>query len=166
MEETNKGFRKRVDLFSRRVGDISIAVLVAMVLLVVVDVTLRRVFNSPLPYSFEVVQFMLVVVFFCSLPYATSIGRHVNVDILTSRFPLKVQVVIEIVTDLICAVLFCLVSWQSALKGISIWHTGRVSGILQLPYYPFLFIVAFGSAAAGFILFVKIATSIISWRGK
>ena len=138
----------------------------AMVLLTVTDITLRRVFNSPLPFSFELTETLLVIVVFCSVAYTTYIGRHISIDVIVSRFPLKTRKSIETVIDFICAALFGLVAWRSILRAIHIWNIEQVTGILEIPIYPFIFIVALGSTLASLILLVKVINSIIGEAGK
>ena len=127
---------------------IGASVLIAIVLLVIVDVTLRRVFNSPLAFSKELIEIMLVVVVFCSLAYTTFQGRHVSVDVLVSRFPPKARAIINPATDFLSAVMFALIGWRSIDQAMHIWDIGSETGILKIPYYPFLFVVAFGSIFA------------------
>jgi len=148
--------RKGISLVSRRARDIGAIVLMAMVLLVVVDVTLRRAFNSPLPFSFELIGIMLVVVVFCFVAYSTATGRHVSIDVLVARFSPKVRSRTDLCTDFLSAVLFGLIGWQSIVQGIHIWDAGVETGILNIPHYPFLFIVAFGSIVASLAVFFTI----------
>lgn len=153
--------KKALSLISCRVRDLGAIVLMAMVLLVVVDVSLRRLFNSPLPFSFELIGIMLVIVVYCFVAYSTSTGRHVGVDVLTTRFPPKTKTTIDLVMDFLSAVLFGLIGWQSIVQGIHIWDIGTETGILRIPYYPFLFVVALGSILACLALIIGLAYFII-----
>ena len=145
---------------SRRAGNIGAGVLMAMVLLTAVDVTLRRVFNSPLPFSFELIDAALVIVVFCSVAYTTSVDRHVSIDVLTSRFQPKAQLAIMTATDFFSAVLFGLITWRATIHAMKFLDTGYETGILKIPLYPFGFIVALGCALACLLLLVKVIKSI------
>jgi len=146
--------KKSLSLVYRRIGNLGMIVILAMVLLVMVDVILRRVFNSPLAFSKELIEIMLVVVVFCSLAYTTFQGRHVSVDVLVSRFPPKAQAIINPATDFLSAVMFALIGWRSIDQAMHIWNIGSETGILRIPYYPFLFVVAFGSISACIALLI------------
>ncbi len=147
---------------SRRAGNIGSAVLIAMVLLTSLDVTLRRVFNSPLPFSFELIDVALVVVVFCSVAYTTSVGRHVSIDVLVARLHPSAQMVITTATDLLSAVLFGLITWRSVVRAMTFLNSGYETGILKIHLYPFSFIVALGCALACLLLLVKVVKSITS----
>jgi len=152
---------KGISLVSRRARDVGVSVLMAMVLLVVVDVTLRRVFNSPLPFSFELIGIMLVVVVFCFVAYSTATGRHVSIDVLVARFSPKARSGTDLFTDFLSAVLFGLIGWQCIVQGMHIWDAGVETGILNIPHYPFLFIVAFGSIVASLAIFLAIVNYMV-----
>ena len=151
---------KSLMLISRRVGDVGVTVLMVMMMLTVVDITLRRVFNSPLPFGFELVEVMLVIVAFCSIAYTTSIGRHVSIDVLTMKFPAKAQAVIVIVTDFFSAVIFGLATWRAVIHAMRFLGSGYETGILKIPLYPFVFVVALGCALACLLLLAKVVKSI------
>lgn len=161
LKKSAYSLKKILSLASYRVGDLGTIVIMAMVLMVIVDIILRRFFNSPLAFSFELVGVMLVVVVYCSVPYTTNIDRHVSIEVLTSRFPPRAQTIITTVADFLSAVLFGLVGWRSILQAIHIWDIGNVTGILKIPYYPFIFIVALGSILASLTLLVGVIHSII-----
>lgn len=159
-----KGINALWDAFSaitRVVERIGSYVLVAMMLLTVTDITLRRFFNSPLPFSFELTEFMLVIVAYCYIAYTTSIGRHVSVDTLTSRFPRATRNKIIIVGDFVTVILFGLISWQNVVQGFHVLNLGATTAILHIPKFPFQFWVAFGSALACVALLVKTLNSLI-----
>lgn len=149
-------------LITGRAADVGITVILAMVLLVVVSVILRRVFNNPLASSYELIELMLVVVVFCAVPYTTFKVRHISISVLTSRLPVRKQKIVDSVFDLVCAVVFGLVAWRSVVHGIYILQSGRQTAILGIPYCPFVFIIAFGTALASFVLLTKFTFFVLS----
>jgi len=157
---------KILALFSRRVGDIGLLVLMAMVLLVVVDVVSRRLFNSPLSFSFELIHVLLVATVFFAVVYTTSLQRHISVDVLTSRFPTKARTITDKVTDFISLGVFALIGWRSLVQAARIWAMGKETGILGVPIYPFLYVVAFGSIMAALIILVSLINSMIGAAKK
>ncbi len=134
-------------------------VLVAMVVLTTADITLRRVFNSPFPFTYELVEFMLVLVAYSYIPFTTSLGRHVSMDTLTSRFPAATRKKIILLGDLLTVILFALICWQNVLQGFNILHQGTTTAILHVPRFPFQFWVALGSALACLVFLSKIIKS-------
>ena len=159
-------FNKILALLSRRVGDLGLIVLMAMVLLVVYDVASRRLFNRPLSFSFELIEILLVAVVFFALVYTTSLQRHISVDVLTSRFPPKVQTIINRATDFITVVIFGLIGWRSLIQAAHIRDIGNVTGVLRIPVYPFNYVVAFGSIIAALLILVSLINSMIGAAKK
>jgi len=136
-------------------------VLTAMMLLTVTDIILRRFFNSPLPFSFELVEIILVVVAYSYIVYTTSAARHISVDTLTSRFPALLRKRLRTIGDFITIILFGLIGWQNILQGIHVYKLGTTTAILQVPKFPFQFWVAFGSILACLFLLFKVLNSLL-----
>ena len=141
-------------------------VLVAMVLLTSTDIILRKYFNSPLPFTFEVTEYLLVIVAWCYISFTTSKGRHVSVDTVTSRFPPGIRKKIITIGDFITVILFGLIAWQNVLQGLNVLNVGTTSAILHIPKYPFQFWVAFGAAMACLIALFKTLNDLLGRTDK
>ena len=130
-------------------------VLVAMVVMTSADIISRKYFNSPFPFTFEVTEFMLVIVAWSYIAYTTSVGRHVSVDTVTSRLSFSSRKLIRLIGDFITVAFFGLICWQNVVQGISVLDIGTTTAILHIPKYPFQFWVAFGSGLACLIFLFK-----------
>lgn len=148
---------------ARRAVIVAGLVLMLLVLLIVADVTLRRVFNSPLTFSYEIIGFGLVIVIWGAILYSTSQERHISIDVLVSHLSAKIRQFLRLIFDLVSAVVFFLIGWQSISYAIKSRNLHQASPILDLPIYFFIFIVALGSILAGLILLIIFIDSI---RGK
>lgn len=131
-----------------------------LVLLIAVDVTLRRAFNSPLTFSYEIIEFGLVIVVWGSVLYSTIRERHISIDVLVSRLPAKTRQFFRLTFDFISAVVLLLIGWQSITYAMDLRDLQLVSSMLEIPIYPFVFIVALGAILAGLILLVNFADSV------
>lgn len=140
-------------------------VLVAMVLLTSTDIILRK-FNSPLPFTFEVTEYLLVIVAWCYIAFTTSKGRHVSVDTITSHFRPKIRRFTVLIGDFITITLFGLIAWQNVLQGINVLNINAESAILHIPKYPFQFWVAFGAGMACLIFLFKVLNSLLGGNDK
>lgn len=136
------------------------ATLSVLVLLIAVDVTLRRAFNSPLTFSYEIIEFGLVIVVWGSVLYSTIRERHISIDVLVSRLPAKTRQFFRLTFDFISAVVLLLIGWQSITYAMDLRDLQLVSSMLEIPIYPFVFIVALGAILAGLILLVNFADSV------
>jgi len=159
-------FDKRLSWFSTRVSDVGMGVLLAMIALTVAEVVLRRLFNSPLAFSYELTGAMLVLVVFFTVAYCGVEKSHIGIDILVSRFPPKARTIIEAVMWFLSFGFFSVVAWRSIDYAIRFLHQGHVTAILEIPYYPFVFAVAFGSILLALVLLVQFLNLVISAVSK
>jgi len=157
---------KALPRVSFRVTNLGVIVLMAMVLLIVSDVVLRRFFNSPLSFTLEVVEVMLAVVVFFAVAYTATQRSHVSIDVLVSRFPLRAQKIIDVVIHIISIGLFSFVGWRSIAYGMHLWEIGLSTGVLGIPHYPFAFVVAFGSFLLAVVLLARFLNLIIEVVSK
>ena len=124
---------------------VGLASLFTMMVLTVGDVAGRYFFTKPILGTFELTEFMLAVLVFCSLGYTQVCKGHIRIDVVASRLPSRAQAVIDALIYLGSLGLFSLVIWQSTANAIRLWRGHNVSGILGVPIYPFLIVVAVGS---------------------
>jgi TRAP-type C4-dicarboxylate transport system permease small subunit len=153
---------KTLSLVSLRVSNFGVGVLLIMGLLVVVDVILRRAFNSPLSFSLEIIEIMLVVVVFFAVAYTGVLRGHVSIDVLVSRFPPKAQAITNVFIYFLSFGLFGIICWGSIIYGLHIRDIGQGTGILEIPYYPFVFVVAFGSLLLALVILSQLLNSIVN----
>ena len=78
--------------------------------------------------------------------------------------PKKVKTVIQIITNTLVFVFFCLLTWRSILYAEELKLFGEVSMTLQLHYYPFVYGVAFASLVMGVVLITYIVNDIKELR--
>lgn len=132
--------------FNRWIHNVGIGILAAMMFLTAADVTLRYVFNSPIPGSFELQEFMMGMLVAMGVGYCAFLKGHINVDIIFSRLPQKVQAVFNTFHYLIASCLFALVCWQTVLEGLRLQSRHMTSSVLLLPVFPFYSVITFGCA--------------------
>jgi TRAP-type C4-dicarboxylate transport system permease small subunit len=93
------------------VGGAAMAMIVIMVL-VVADVLLRYVFNSPLRWSYAVIsRFLMIYVFFLALSDTLRRNEHVIVGFLVGGMGIRSRSVVELLASLPALVIFGLVVW-------------------------------------------------------
>jgi len=117
-----------------------------------------RVPGYPIEGTYELVGFFAAIVAAFALGYTQLEKGHIRVDILVSRLPLRVQVVLDTITHFFSVILFALASWRVAVFARSYWKAGEVSETLNIIYYPFTYAVALGCAFISLVLildFVK-----------
>lgn len=145
---------------SRVVNSVGMAMLVAMMLLTVADVCLRYLLRQPILGSLELTQFMLVSLVFLAMAYTQVKKGHVRLDTFFERLPPTVQAVINSAAYLLSIGLISLATWQSIVYAQYLWQQGIISETLRIPVYPFLLVVAFGSALLCLALIADLINSL------
>ncbi|MFC1861445.1 TRAP transporter large permease subunit [Chloroflexota bacterium] len=130
----------------RIINSVGIGILAVMMFLTAVDVSLRYVFNRPIPGSMELTELMMAVLVAFGLGYTQIHKGHVAVDLVISRFRPRVQAVINTITCLFGLGIFSLITWRTILYAGNQRLDELTSSVLLIPLHPFIYVVAFGSA--------------------
>jgi len=149
------GYLEKIDDFLNKILLIvgSVAVLFLMSL-ATVNVVLRFFFNAPYRGAYELVGFMGAIVIAFALGYTQKRKDHIVVDILTEKFPKRVNRVLDGVNYFITTIFFVLVSWQVFIWGMKISKSGEVSETLKIVFHPFIYSVSLGFAVFSLTLVI------------
>ena len=131
---------------AKLLNGIAAVFLVGMMILTGVDVCLRYIFNSPIPGSFEMTEFILPTIISFGFAYCALEKGHVQVELVTSKLPKRLQALMNGVACLIFFGLFLLITWQSWIRAKGMMDAGQRSITLGVPVSPFVLALAFGSA--------------------
>jgi tripartite ATP-independent transporter DctM subunit len=164
MNNAARGIERIVSPLSRIAEGAGRVVLAVMVLLITVDVVLRYFFNRPIKGSYELIEFMLVFIVFTGLAYTQTKTGHITIDLLTSRLSKRLQAVINSATHFLCLGAFILVTWRSIVKSEILRAEGTTSGLLFIPNFPFMWVVAFGSALLCLFFLIDLIDSVSNVR--
>ena len=133
--------------------------IVAMMLLTTVDVTLKNIFNAPIPGSYLFVQnYLMPLAFFCGMPYAFFSGIFPRIDIFLNKLSKKTNLTIVITILIIEIASFIAITYYSLLYGIHGLTTKItfLAGINSIPLYPFFFLVTLGFGTLSIYLTITI----------
>jgi TRAP-type C4-dicarboxylate transport system permease small subunit len=119
-----------------------------------------RLFHLPFRGAYEIVSFLGAVVIAFALGYTQKRKDNIVVDILTEKFPKKVNRVLDGINYFVSMIFFSIVSWQIYLWGMKIWESHEVSETLKVIYHPFIFCVSFGFAVLSLTLIVDFLKTI------
>lgn len=87
--------------------------MVAMFLILLLQIFSRFVAFMPLPWSQDLIVFMLVVAVFLGTGSATAAGKQIRLEVFVDLIPEKPRNVILIVADLISIAFLAVVTWQA-----------------------------------------------------
>jgi C4-dicarboxylate transporter, DctQ subunit len=120
------------------------ALLFSMALLTAADVT-GRYFKHSIQGNIDIQEYMMVLIVFLGVGYATLKERHANADIVVTRLRSRPRAVLGVVTWFICAVTAALLAWQMTGWGVrEISSPTRASILLALVQWPAILVAAFG----------------------
>ncbi len=102
-------------------------------------------FMNPIPGTFELTEYALIVIVFASIGYTQLRGEHISIDVVTSHFPKRAQAILDCIMYLACIAMFALVAWQSFIYAGRLHAGNNVSAVLKIPQYPFAIVIGIGS---------------------
>ena len=157
---------KPVGFLSKYLAWISQFALLAIMFFTTADVFGRYALDRPIWGSYEISQFMLVVVIMFGLAYTQAQGRHISVKILVDRFPPRLQAALDSVLFFVGLLIVGLIVYAGFRYAMLGWTERTVSEILYFPVYPFRFLVPVGAFVLALELLLKWLRSIVLLRGK
>jgi TRAP-type C4-dicarboxylate transport system permease small subunit len=137
-----------------------IAIIVLLVIMVL-DVVLRRFFGRPIVGATEVAQLSMVFIFLAA-PLTTLENRHIKVDTLMDVFPKKVQVVIDIIIYLLTIVMCTVMGWRAYQMSHLSRRLEVDYSLLKIPEYPMLWVLA----ASFFLIAIMVMGQLIKKVGE
>ncbi len=99
--------------FSRILLFVSGLCCVGSMFLITADVVSRYFFNSPIPGTLEVTEFLLCMIVFGGLTYLEIHGEHVRILIIYSHLSAKVQFALSVFAKGLGFLFFGLMTWQT-----------------------------------------------------
>lgn len=157
LDRTTRWAERLAFPLNRIVHKVGLAILMMLMLLTTGDVV-GRFFGQPIPGTFELTEFMLVLVVFFSIGYTQICKGHVSIDVVVARFSPRIQAIIDSGTYLLSLGIGSLLTWQAAVHAVRVWRAGGLAGVLPLPVYPFVFAVALGFLLFCLVLVVNLLT--------
>lgn len=149
-------YLKTVTAVVNKIGLLGAFAMIGLMMLTVVDVFLRKFFNAPILGSFEITEFLLVVLVFLAIPWAALKKSNVRVDLIVGGLPQRVQAAFSSVTCFLSLVITAFFGWYTIPQGIYMLRLNRVSEMLDIPFFPFYFVVAFGFLILVFVLLANL----------
>jgi TRAP-type C4-dicarboxylate transport system permease small subunit len=102
--------------------------LFALMFVIVSDVALRYLFNSPIFWAYEVVSsYLMPGLFFFAVSHTLKAHAHVSVDIVHSHIGRRMRYVFETIATLVSMPVFAICTWISARNTMLDFTTGAES---------------------------------------
>ena len=139
-----------IDTLNEKVGFYASYLILPLIIVVVWEVLMRYVFNTPTSWAFELTVFLYGIHFCFALAYAHKHNTHVAIDVFESRLPARPKLILRIFTN---TVLFIpsvgLLTYYICVMAASSWQQWEHASSSWAPaIYPLKTLMAIG-----FILF-------------
>lgn len=126
------------------------AALLAVLVVSIVDVVGRYVFNAPLIGADDLIRFGMALIVFGALPAVSRAGEHITVDLVAERLPARAQRAIARLWNGCAALALAYIAWRLFDLGLRAVDYGDRSPMLRLPFPPLIFFMsACATVAAG-----------------
>ncbi|NIY94926.1 MAG: TRAP transporter small permease subunit [Rhodobacteraceae bacterium] len=148
-------------------GRIAALLLVPLVFAMVYEVVSRYVFSAPTQWAFEISYMLMGTIFTLGLSYCLRNDAHVNVDILPSLLPARVNAVIEVMAF---GGLTVLLVWLTITLGEGVartYRTGEGSGLSAWnpKVWPFRLVYTVGFALFSLQVFGRFLEALLVLSG-
>ena len=139
--------------------------MLALMFLLVADISLRKLFDRPILSAYEVVMFMMAIVVATALSYTAMEKGHIKIELVVSKLPKRTREILDGITSFLSLGLFALIAQQIIVRANGLRLEGLTSPILHLPVYPFYLVVALGFILLCLVLLVHALNSFMP-RGR
>ncbi len=155
-------FASIINTATRFTRYIALLVMASMMFFITFGVVNRWLF-TPIIGDIELVQLGMVVLIMCGLAYTEQAGSHIAIGLIVDRFPVKVQKIFEIFTNLLTTVVTLTIGF--IYIGVALNHQNHMqlsTGLLNIPYYPIDYIIVLGFVMWGMQGLLKLVLPIVS----
>jgi len=158
-------FKLFSDNFIKTIEWIGVAGVVVMIAVTFINVVGAKLFLAPLRGATEMIGFAQIVAISFAIAIDLLDKRHIAVEFVVDRMPGSAQKWINMFISVLELIFFAILSYKSYFYGISLKEAGEISSGAFIPFYPFAFAIAFGSAAALLFFLNEIITLFATGRG-
>lgn len=151
-----RGFGRLVDKISREMDKLAGVCFTIVMMLVVVNILLRELFNRPILGTYELVGYITALGVSLALARCAYMNGHIAVDYIAEKFPRMVQAATDGLMNLLALCFFLLTAWHLGEYAMDLQETGVVSATAQIPVYPVVLLIGCSFLGLCPVLFLKL----------
>ncbi|MDQ0269685.1 TRAP transporter small permease [Cytobacillus purgationiresistens] len=156
-----KSLEKVIQTLTTITKYIALTTMTLMMLFIAIAV-FSRLFFSPIIGDIEIVQLGMVVMIMCGLAYTQQVNGHITIEIIADKLPVKAQTVLDIVGALLTFLVT--LTFAFIYLGVALDHQNHMrlsTNLLDIPFYPFDYIIVLGLFMWGLEALLKVIRSCI-----
>lgn len=131
-----------LERLSRGIALMGGILLVGVMLMTVVSVLGRYLFNAPIPGDYEITELACAMAVFAFFPYCQVRGGNIVVEFFTRKLGPRCKALLDAVHNGVFTVVACLISWRLFVGGMHKLTDGETTLFLGIPlhwaYFPAL----------------------------
>ena len=136
---------------SRILNNIGLAFVIILIMLGVVNVLLRRIFNYPIQGTYEMQGWALCIAVFFTWAHTQALKGNITITLVSEHLPKKFVAYCDAILYSMAVVLYAVLVWQIIVFAIRMKAAGYTSLELQAPEWTIPLV-----AAIGIVLFVAV----------
>ena len=144
-----------VDTITMIMMRVSSVILILLVILTVVNVVGRKLFNSPISGTVELIEYGMLTCIALAISRTGFEGRHLSITLLHEMMPKKAAAVLACICQIIAGLLFLLLSGSYIKELPNAVTNGRVSDVLRMPYSWVAFLLVFAMVIVTITFFYR-----------
>lgn len=157
---------KVVSPICRVLNEFTLVVLVLAMLLVVVNVIMRRLLHAAIGGSHDLTTLAFSMMVFLPLGWTALKDGHVDLNLLVNRFPRGLRRITEMIMMLLSSAALAVLTWRLYEQGVRLQDMDAVTPVLLIPMYPFTYLAVLGGGMVTLAFFIKFLYSIINIMEK
>lgn len=161
-----KIFEKFTDKWADVFNWIALVALVLLMCILVIDIIGSKLFHSPIPGSIDILGLIGLFVSGFALAKTQILGNHIKVDFLTTRLPERARNIFNIISSLFTMAIILLIIITCTMYAIMLQNTGGGTQTLEIPFYPFVYILASAFVPLLLLIIIELVHSIKKVSGK
>lgn len=138
---------KFLNLVSRTLSMVGVILVIPMMLLIIADVFLRAVFNSPITGTAEIACLMLICMSM-GMAWPALEEKHLKIEFIMNLFPPRIQSFVDSITLIGGMFIVIIMAWRNLISALWRNKIDEVSSVLlPIPLFPFHLVLVIGLAA-------------------
>jgi len=147
---------------TRRIAFGGVLAMLIIAMVTIADVMLRTIANAPIVAMNEITEVFFAVAIAACFPAGLTQRIHVTVDLLATRYGPRLTAWLKVVGALLLLWLFALITWRLGDIAANLTETSETTIILQIPTWPFIWLVAVFAGLGTIFQFVVLGVEAIN----
>jgi TRAP-type C4-dicarboxylate transport system permease small subunit len=141
-----------------------VLLLFAMII-ISVGVASRYLFDRPIGWAIEIVEYSLLYIAFLTAPLVLRRGAHVRMDLIFNRLPPGLQSTLNLITSTLSTIVCFILFWFGARVTTDLFRTGYTTPtVLEVPKFIVIAIIFIGFGVLFILFLIRTYNLLSNWK--